>query len=139
MDKRGLYFVAQTPSLTVFSAVVESVRLPTETGQVGLRRGMEPIVLPVEPGLVLLRAHESTMFMGCAGGLLIVDTQAATLLTPLAVVGVDIAVAKRGLDEALAEAPMKLAVRKRLRRLEDHVLTRLHGDAESRRSHPGRR
>ena len=47
-------FVVCTPHEVVFDAEVRSVRVPTETGHVGIRPRMEALVLPVEAGLLLV-------------------------------------------------------------------------------------
>lgn len=44
-----------TPHETVFEGPVEAARVPTPTGQVGLRPRQEPCIIAVEPGLILLR------------------------------------------------------------------------------------
>ena len=75
----------RTPREVVLELDVSSIRVPTETGQVGVRPRAEPFVLAVEPGLVLVRRDETYQFVGTAGGLLRCDGATASLLTPLAV------------------------------------------------------
>jgi hypothetical protein len=100
---------------------VTSVRLLAETGHVGLRVRMEPIVIPVESGLIVVRTNGSTVLVGTAGGLLTSDGREATLFTPLAVIGSETAAVQRAIDSALAEPGPEIAVRKRLGRLEDRI------------------
>jgi F0F1-type ATP synthase epsilon subunit len=139
MGDRLLRFVARTPNRTVVDQAVTGIRVKTETGQVGIRPGMEPVVLPIDAGLVVIRAEASTTFVGSAGGVLIVDGRTATLLTPLAVVGDDTASVRRAIDAAMAEAPVELAIRKRLGRLEEGVISQLHRAAPRRRTSAGER
>ena len=55
MSDTKLKLIVRTPREVILETEVSSVRLPTETGQVGIRRQVEPMVLAVEPGLVLIR------------------------------------------------------------------------------------
>ena len=82
-----LHFVIRTPQDIVLECDVASVRVPTETGQVGLRPHSEPTVLAVEPGLIVVRQDDLIRFAGTAGGLLHCDGAVAHLLTPVAVIG----------------------------------------------------
>ncbi len=112
----------RTPRETVFQGDVLSVRLPTESGQVGLRGGAEPTVLAFEPGLIVLRGAEETQLVGTAGGLLHGGRDALELLTPLAVMGRDRRQVTDALEEALAEPRAEWEARTRLGRLEDRLL-----------------
>lgn len=118
-------FIIRTPHETVLDTSAISVRLLTETGHVGVRGHMEPIVLPIEPGLALVRADGHVTFVGSAGGLLSSDGRQATLFTPLAVVGTDPTAIQRTLDEALAAPNSELAVRARFDKLERRILAEL--------------
>ena len=73
MGKATLHFVIRTPQEIVLERDVASVRVPTETGQVGLRPHGEPTVLAVEPGLIVVRQDDLVRFAGTAGGLLHCD------------------------------------------------------------------
>lgn len=119
-------FVVRTPHVVVFDAEAHSVRVLTETGHVGLRPSMEPLVLPVEAGLVLVRTADRVTFVGSAGGLLSSDGTQVTLFTPLGVVGADPAAVRTALDQALAEPGSVFAVRARLGKLESRILAELH-------------
>ena len=125
MSDAALRFVVRTPHEVAFDAWITSARLCTETGQVGLRRRMEPIVIPVEPGLLVLRAKGVVTFVGSAGGVLASDGRQATLFTPLAVVGNEAAAVQQAIDRALAEPDSEMAVRVTFGRLEGRILTQL--------------
>lgn len=118
-------FVVRTPHEVVLDTTARSVRVLTESGHVGLRPRIEPMVLPIEAGLVLVRADEGVMLVGSAGGLLSSDGHEATLFTPLGVVGSDSAVIQRALNDALAAPDSELAARARLGKLEGRILTEL--------------
>ena len=108
-----------------------AVRVPTETGQVGIRPHGEPSVLAVEPGLIVLRQDDLTCFAGTAGGLLHCDGTVASLLTPVAVIGDALTTVLEALDRALAAPSTEQETRALLGRLEKNILLELHhGDAE---------
>jgi F0F1-type ATP synthase epsilon subunit len=122
---RSFRFIVQTPHETVLDATATSVRVPTDTGYVGIRRHMEPMVVPIEAGLAVLRANGDVTLIGSAGGLLTSDGREATLFTPLAVVGTDPVAIQRKLDAALAAPDSELTVRHKLGRLEGRILAEL--------------
>jgi len=128
----GLRVVIRTPHALELDVTARSLRVLTESGQVGLRRGMEPVVLAVEAGLVVIRTDEGIRFVGAAGGLLSCDGRQATLFTPLAVTGEDPAAIATALDQALAEPGSELALRTTLDRLEGRILTELRHRSASR-------
>ena len=131
MAKATLHFVIQTPQRIVLEREVASVRVPTETGQVGIRPHGEPSVLAVEPGLIVLRQDDLTCFAGTAGGLLHCDGTVASLLTPVAVIGDALTTVLEDLDRALAAPSTEQETRALLGRLEKNILLELHhGDAE---------
>jgi F0F1-type ATP synthase epsilon subunit len=109
---------------------VSSLRVPTESGQVGLRPRVEALVLAVEPGLVLVRQESAFRFIGTAGGLLRCDGERASLLTPLAVVGTDEESLLTILEQALAQPNIELEARAMLNRLQSSILREL------RQAHP---
>ncbi len=120
-----LHFQIRTPHETVLDARVESARVPSETGQAGLRAGEEPLILVVEPGLVVLRFPGSTRFAATAGGLLESNREQCVLYTPFAVVGdVDSEVVK-ALDDALVAPNSELSARRRLGELEQRIVQEL--------------
>jgi len=125
MADAALRLVVRTPHEVVLDTSVLSVRVLTETGQVGLRVRMEPTVLAVEAGLVLVRTDAGSSFVGCAGGLLSCDGRTASLFTPLGVVGDDAEGVRGALDRALAEPGAEQKVRAALDRLEGRILTEL--------------
>lgn len=120
-----LRFTVRTPHEVAFEAPITTARLRTETGQVGLRGRMEPVVIPVEPGLLILRTRGAVTFVGSVGGVLASDGRQATLFTPLAVVGTEASVVQQAIDRALAEPDSDMAVRVTFGKLEGRVLTQL--------------
>lgn len=120
-----LHIVIRTPHEVVLDTTARSLRVGTETGQVGLRPGMEPIVLAVEAGLVVIRSSEGVRFVGSAGGLLSSDGHEAILFTPLAVSGHDRGTIKAALAQALAEPDSELTLRSALDKLEGRILSEL--------------
>ena len=68
-----LKLIVRTPRWVVVETEARSLRVLTETGQVGLRPNMEPVILTVEPGLALVHQADGFTFVGTAGGLLKCD------------------------------------------------------------------
>ena len=128
MVARSFRFIVRTPHETVLDTAASSVRVLTESGHVGIRPHMEPVVLPIEAGLAIVRVDGRVTLVGSAGGLLSSNGREATLFTPLGVVGTDPAAIQGALDEALAAPDAELAARARLGRLEGRILAELrHG------------
>ena len=125
MPNATLRFIVRTPHEVAFDASITSVRLLTETGQVGIRGRMEPIVMPVEAGLLVVRARGDVTFVGSAGGVLASDGRQATLFTPLAVVGNEAAAVQQAIDRALADPDSEMVVRTTFGKLEGRILTQL--------------
>lgn len=125
MRGSALRFIVRTPHEVVFDEAVRSVRVLTDTGHVGIRPQMEPVVLSVEPGLVVIQAGRQVTFLGSAGGLLSSDGTVATLFTPLGVVGADATLIQQELDRALGAPDAELAIRASLDRLEGRILAEL--------------
>ncbi len=138
MDRQGLQFVIRTPAATVVDLNVSSLRVPTRSGQVGLRPHGEPTVLAVEAGLILLRLERTYRYAGTAGGLLHASRFAASLLTPLAVVGDGLESVSRQLDRLLSESIEEMQVRRLLGRLETRIVRELQGEEATGRSARGR-
>jgi F0F1-type ATP synthase epsilon subunit len=130
-----LRLVVRTPERGIFDEAVTSLRLPTDTGQVGLRPRAEATVLVVEPGLVLARAGGALRFLATAGGLLRCDGSSATLLTPVAVVGDSEQSVAQALDQVLRTAHAELELRAVLQRLETGILLELRRDSHRRAPH----
>ena len=120
-----LRFIVRTPHETVVEMPATSIRVLTETGHVGIRHHMEPVVLPIEAGLVLARVGDRVTLVGAAGGLLSSDGHNVTLFTPVAVVGTDPAAVQRALNDTLTSPDSELAIRARLGRLEGRILAEL--------------
>jgi F0F1-type ATP synthase epsilon subunit len=131
MAEPTLGFCVRTPQGIAFEAKLRSLRVPTDTGQVGLRPRTERTALGVEPGLVLAGALEGLRFVATAGGLLRCDGKEAVLLTPLAVAGDSAPAVRAALEAALRGAQADLELRKVLQRLESGLLHEL------RRAAPG--
>lgn len=121
----------RTPGETVFDEPVLSARVPTESGQVGLRPRGEPLLLVVEPGLILLRTDRGARFAATAGGLLEGRRERSVLLTPFAVVSDAAEEVLGALDRALEVPDSDLVARRRLGELEQQILRELreHGPA----------
>jgi F0F1-type ATP synthase epsilon subunit len=131
MAEATLRFLIRTPRRVILECDAASVRVPTETGQVGVRPRGEASVLAVDPGLIVVRQDGLTRFAGTAGGLLRCEGAAASLLTPVAVVGDALTTVLEELDRALAAPSAEQETRAMLGRLEKNMLQFLqHGDAE---------
>jgi F0F1-type ATP synthase epsilon subunit len=120
-----LHLVIRTPHEIVFDEHVRAARVPTESGQVGLRPREEPFEIVVEPGLCLVRAEGGARFVATVGGLLEGERGTATLYTPYAVVGDHGEELLTRLDRALATPDSELAARRKLGELEQHIVKEL--------------
>ena len=125
MADETLRLVVRTPQGGVLEERVTSLRVSSDTGQVGLRPRSEPAVLVVEPGLVLAATTSGLRFVATAGGLLRCDGEEAVLLTPLAVVGESAEVVGAQLAEALGTPSADLELRAVLQHLETGILQEL--------------
>lgn len=132
MAETALELIVRTPRAVVFEQPVDSVRLRTDSGQVGLRPRSEPTVLVVEPGLALAHRGQERYFLATAGGLLRCDGVHAVLLTPLGVVGGDAREVEQRLDAALAVPGSEMEIRRVLQRLETGILRELRHDERTR-------
>lgn len=130
MSSQALHVIIRTPRETVVEEDVDSLRVPTQSGQVGLRPRCEPSVLAVEAGLILLRSTGGIRYVGTAGGLLHTSGDSASLLTPLAVAGDDVESVSRQLDALLSAPSEEMEVRRTLGRLETRILQELGQDDE---------
>lgn len=129
MKPQSLHVIIHTPQETVVEQDVVALRVPTQTGQVGLRPQSEPSVLAIDAGLIVLRLSDGLRFAGTAGGLLHINGVSASLLTPLAVVGDDLESVSGQLDTLLSEPSEEMEVRHTLGRLETRILQELrHGE-----------
>ncbi|MEX2187011.1 MAG: hypothetical protein WD875_09470 [Pirellulales bacterium] len=130
MTRPMLHAIIRTPSATVVDQDVAALRVPTQTGQVGLRPRGEPTVLAVEAGLIVLRLNGGNRYAGTAGGLLHTSGDSASLLTPLAVVGDDMESVSRQLDALLSAPSEEMEARRTLGRLETRILRELRQGEE---------
>lgn len=119
-----LEFVIRTPHDVRFEARVRAARVPTESGQVGLRPRQEPLSLVVEPGLCLLQG-DRLHFAATAGGLLAGERERATLYTPFAIIGERGDELLSALEQALATPGGEVAARRRLGELERRIVQEL--------------
>ena len=133
-ETRALKLVVRTPHSVVFGEPVRSTRIPTESGQVGLRPRTEPTVLAVEPGVVYVQfsVEESNqeIYIGTAGGLLTCEVNAASLLTPLAVVGTDADAIVDQIDQLMQQPNTELEARATFSKLEGHILSELRRERQ---------
>jgi len=129
MAEQTLRLVVRTPQGSVFDGSVTSLRVPTDTGQVGLRPRSEAAALVVEPGLVLAVSGAGLRFVASAGGLLRCDGVQAILLTPVAVVGENAETVRAELAAALAAPSADVELRGVLERLETGILQELRRGA----------
>ncbi|NJN47914.1 MAG: hypothetical protein HC808_17150 [Candidatus Competibacteraceae bacterium] len=120
------------------SKAVAALRVPTQSGQVGLRPRCEPSVLAIEAGLIVLRLNGGNRYAGTAGGLLHTSGEAASLVTPLAVVGDDVESVARQLDTLLSAPSEEMEVRRTLGHLETRILEELRQSDEPTRSVTGK-
>lgn len=119
-----LGFAIRTPHEQVLDAAVRSVRVPTESGLVGLRPRQEPLILLVEAGLIVVELDSGRRFAATAGGLLQADRERAVLYTPFAVLG-DQAEVLSALERTLATPDSELGARRRLGELERRIVSEL--------------
>lgn len=129
MADNRLHVTIRTPREAVLQADVSAVRVPTETGQVGIRPRAEAMIVAVEPGLTLIRDGSNFQFVGTAGGLLRCTGTTATLLTPLAISGANEGDVLGQLHCALQEPNVELEVRATLSRLQSSILHELREPA----------
>lgn len=122
MAEETLRLLVRTPQGGVLDDQVTSLRVPSDTGQVGLRPRSEAAALVIEPGLALAGTPHGPRFIATAGGLLRCDGREAVLLTPLAVVGENADVVRGELEDALGTPSTDLELRTILQRLETGIL-----------------
>ncbi|MEZ4370792.1 MAG: hypothetical protein R3B07_08200 [Polyangiaceae bacterium] len=116
----------RTPRQLVATLSLRSLRVPTESGQAGVRPRMEPCMLALVAGLVLIHTQDGLQFCATAGGLLEVSREQVTLYTPFAALGDAPKAVLAALDRALAEPSGELVARRRLAELEQRIVRELH-------------
>ncbi len=127
-----LHFIVTTPQQEVVKFESRSVRVVTETGQVGLRPKMEAVILAIEPGLILVHQSIETQFVGSAGGLLTCDGKIAKLLTPFAVSGINEQAVISELTRQLQQPRAELEVRNAISSIQTSILNELQEDRRAR-------
>jgi F0F1-type ATP synthase epsilon subunit len=137
MADRRLHIIIRTQHEVVFETDATSLRVPTASGQVGLRPRTEATLLAVEAGLMLVHTEGSTRFIGTVGGLLSCDGTTATLLTPLAVTGADAPTMLHALEGALQEPSEEMQARTTLGKLEGEIVHELRREWRERRGPQG--
>jgi F0F1-type ATP synthase epsilon subunit len=133
-----LRLVIRTPHEILFDAPVRGARVPTGSGQVGLRRREEPMLLVLEPGLVLIAAVSGPRYAATAGGLLEAGRERAILYTPFAALGADADEVLGALERALATPDSELSARRQIAELEQritHELRRSRAASQPERAH----
>jgi F0F1-type ATP synthase epsilon subunit len=123
--------VVRSPETVVFDKEVDALRVPTETGQVGIRHGAEPIVFIVEAGLLLARIGATTHFIGCAGGILDSTREQVNILTPFAIVHTSADTVLKELNERMTTPDAELIARRHLGELEMRIASELRRRAQS--------
>jgi F0F1-type ATP synthase epsilon subunit len=137
MDDATLELVIRTPQEVVAEIEAHSLRVPADTGQVGLRPRCEPAVLAMEPGLAIARTRAGAHFFATTGGLLRCDGRRVVVLTPVAVSGRDPQEVRARLEDALAVPRADLELRRVIERLEAGILRELRGGERSGRWETG--
>jgi F0F1-type ATP synthase epsilon subunit len=125
--EKWLVLVVRTPREEVVRRRVRAVRVPTETGSVGILPRAERAALVVEPGLVVARGDATFTLVGTAGGLLRIDRDQVILLSPLAIVGDDAGSVRERVAELTRETSAEAELRRHIEMLERGLV------AESRR------
>lgn len=124
--------IVQTPSGVQVDELVQSARVVTESGHVGVRPRMETQILAIEPGLVLARLPESMLYIGTAGGLMMCDGTTISVSTPLAVFADDEVKVIEELGRTLQKPSRELEVRNTIDRLQTSILNELEEDGRRR-------
>lgn len=115
-------FVVRTPHGEVLRSRLVSLRVPTETGSVGILAGMERAAIAIEPGLVVGRTADADVFIATAGGILRVERARATLLAAVAVVGRDPASVVAAMTALTATSTAEAELRRRIDKLEQSLV-----------------
>lgn len=133
MDERRLVLIVRTPRGEVLRRRVRALRVPTETGSVGVLPRAERTALVVESGLVVARGDHAVVLIGTAGGILRIEGDEAVLLSPLAVAGEDAAEVRERVEALTSVTSAETELRRRIETLERGLI------AESRRRSEARR
>ena len=136
MAEETLHLKVRTPQGSVVDQRVRSLRVPSDTGQVGLRPRSEAAALVVEPGLALANTPSGPRYVATAGGLLRCDGEEAVLLTPLAIVGESAEAVGGELERVLGTPSPDLELRRVLQRLETGILQELRRKTSERSGEP---
>lgn len=132
-----LIFTVRTPRETVLQIAALSVRVLTETGNVGLRPRMEATVLAVEASVVNVLTTDGMRFVGTAGGLMWCDGVEATLLSPLAVFGDNADDIADKLERVMSQPSAEMQARVMLSNLEGKIINELRHEQKVPVAHPG--
>jgi F0F1-type ATP synthase epsilon subunit len=138
MAERRLVLVVRTPRAELVRRAVRMLRVPTESGSVGILPRAERAALVVEPGLVVARDDATITLVGTAGGLMRIDRDQAVLLTPLAVVGHDVTSIRTWVAELTRQTSSEAELRKRIESLERGLIAASGNRPRARTSAEGR-
>jgi F0F1-type ATP synthase epsilon subunit len=116
-----LELVIRTPREITLDERVSSVRVPSETGQLGIRPRGEPLLTALEPGLVVFRMGAELRVAGTVGGLMMSDRDRCEIFTPFAVVGTEDEVIA-ALEQQGRDPEPELEARRRLGELEQRIV-----------------
>jgi F0F1-type ATP synthase epsilon subunit len=119
----SIELIVRTPHAEVLRRSVLSLRVPTETGSVGLLPRAERAVIAIEPGLVIAREPARQLLVATAGGLLRVEPHVVTLLTAIAIVGQDPAGVKAAMDGLMSQPSAESELRRRIDTLERSLMS----------------
>jgi len=119
-----LELVVRTPHAEVLRRSVTSLRVPTDTGSVGVLPGAERAVLAIEPGLAVAEDANGRILVGTAGGILRLEAARATLLSPLAIVGDDADTVRAEMGALSREPSADMELRRRIDMLERGLAAR---------------
>jgi F-type H+-transporting ATPase subunit epsilon len=129
---QALRFVVRTPHAKIFHVRAASLRVPTETGWVGILPGAERSVLVIEPGLVIVRTDHALALVGTGGGVLHIERDRVTLLASIAVLGDDASSVRAALDRMAGESSAEIELRRGMDGIERGLLAQSRRRALSR-------
>ncbi|MBD3672321.1 MAG: hypothetical protein HUJ26_02240 [Planctomycetaceae bacterium] len=133
MVHQEMEILVLTPHEQVLSTQIRSLRIPVESGYVGLHPSVESHVSAFEAGVINYRTTDRQInFLGTAGGLLICDGMRVTLLTPIAVVGENEETVLQQIDKILSHPTSEMETRTMLSRLEGKIVEELQKDRSER-------
>ncbi len=91
-----------TPEARVYSDTIDSVVIPTTSGEVGILPGHIPLLTQIEHGELRVTKNGVTSFLAVSGGFAEVETDRVSVLA-------EHAITEEKIDETAVEAAMKRA------------------------------